>query len=68
MGRGIKEENKTPIFELSVRGDGLTEPGSGLGLYCARKAARLQGGDVILVSSSLNRGSVFKIILPYSDL
>ena len=67
-GKGIKEEDQDKIFELSVRGDGLIEPGSGLGLYCAREAARRQGGDVILVSSSLNKGSVFRIIFPYSDI
>ena len=49
-----------------MRGDGLIDKGSGLGLYCARKAARLQGGDVALVSSSPNQGSVFKISLPFA--
>jgi signal transduction histidine kinase len=65
-GKGIREEDQDKIFELRERGDGLVEPGSGLGLYCARRAARRQGGDVILVRSGLNKGSVFKIILPYS--
>ena len=66
-GKGIREEDQDKIFELRVRGDGLIEPGSGLGLYCAREAARRQGGDVILESSGLNRGSVFKIIILYGD-
>jgi two-component system OmpR family sensor kinase len=64
-GKGIPEEEQDTIFDLEVRGYGLIEPGSGLGLYLARKAARRQGGDVILVRSSLNQGSVFRIILPY---
>lgn len=66
-GKGIREEDQDTIFELRRRVDGLIEPGSGLGLYLARKAARRQGGDVILVSSSLNQGSVFRIISPYRD-
>ena len=66
-GKGIKGEDQDNIFEKGERGDGLIEPGSGLGLYCAREAARRQGGDVILVNSRLNQGSVFKAIFPYSD-
>jgi signal transduction histidine kinase len=65
-GKGIKEEDQDKIFQLRKRGDGLVEPGSGLGLYLAREAARRQGGDVILVSSKVNEGSTFRIILPYS--
>jgi signal transduction histidine kinase len=64
-GKGIKEEHQERIFNLNIRENGLIEPGSGLGLYLARKAARYQGGDVVLVHSSLNQGSVFRIILPY---
>jgi signal transduction histidine kinase len=66
-GQGIPEEDQDTIFDLEVRGGGLIEPGSGLGLYLARKAARRQGGDVVLVTSTLNQGSVFKITLPYID-
>lgn len=67
-GQGIPEEEQGTIFELGVRGDGLIQTGSGLGLYLARQAARRQGGDVILVRSSLNQGSVFRIILPYTAM
>lgn len=67
-GKGIKKEDHEKIFDLDIREDGLIEPGSGLGLYVARMAARYQGGDVILVYSSLNKGSVFRTILPYKTL
>ncbi len=63
-GKGIQETDKAGLFELNVRGDGLIETGNGLGLYCARQAASLQGGDVTLVSSSPNQGSVFRLSLP----
>ena len=66
-GRGIKEEDWDKIFEPRKRADGLVEPGSGLGLYLAREAARRQGGDVILVCSKVNEGSTFRIILPYNS-
>jgi len=65
-GKGIKEEDQEKIFDLNIREDGLIKPGSGLGLYLARKTARYQGGDVILVHSSPNQGSLFRIILPYT--
>jgi signal transduction histidine kinase len=65
-GCGIPEEDQDKVFDLRKRGDGLVEPGSGLGLYLAREAARRQGGDLILLVSNLNQGSVFRIIFPYS--
>jgi signal transduction histidine kinase len=67
-GIGIPEEDQDRIFELRVRGDGLIEPGSGLGLYVAREAMRRHGGDLILVSSSPNQGSVFRLLFPYSPI
>lgn len=66
-GRGIEAKDQEHIFQLNVRGDGLVVPGSGLGLYYARKAARLLGGDVVLVESKVNEGSTFRIILPYAE-
>ncbi len=64
-GKGIREEDQDEIFDLRRRGNGLVETGSGLGLYLTRRAARLQGGEVVLVRSGLNQGSVFRIALPY---
>lgn len=66
-GRGIDAKDQERIFELNVRGDGLVEPGSGLGLNYARKIARLHGGDVALVESKVNQGSTFRILLPYGE-
>jgi signal transduction histidine kinase len=64
-GRGIEARDHERIFQLNVRGDGLAAPGSGLGLYYARKIARLLGGDLVLVESKVNEGSTFCIVLPY---
>ncbi len=65
-GRGIAVKEQERIFELSVRGDGLVEPGSGLGLCHARAIAHLHGGDVVLAESRVNEGSTFRITLPYA--
>jgi signal transduction histidine kinase len=67
-GIGIPEEDQDKIFELRVRGDGLIEPGSGLGLYVAREAMRRHGGELILVRSSPSKGSTFRLVFPYSTI
>ena len=54
-GEGIPKKKQPKIFDL----------GNSLGLYLARELCRLQGGDLILVRSEVNQGSVFRIILPY---
>ncbi len=63
-GRGIPEADQESIFALRTRGDGLVEPGSGLGLYYARELSRLHGGDLVLVESRPNQGSTFRVTLP----
>ncbi|MBL8132175.1 MAG: PAS domain S-box protein [Anaerolineae bacterium] len=64
-GPGIAKEVLPHIFEEFYRGDPARggDGGFGLGLTIARKIARAHGGD-IAVSSSLNRGSEFRITLP----
>lgn len=64
-GRGIEEQDKVRLFELHTRGDGLIQPGSGLGLYYAQELARLHNGDLVLVQSQVNQGSTFRVVLPY---
>ena len=66
-GRGIVAEDHERIFEENVRGDGWVVPGSGLGLNYGRRIARRLGGDLILVESTLGKGSLFRIILPYGE-
>ena len=53
--KGIPKKKQPKIFDL----------GNSLGLYLARELCRLQGGDLILVRSEVNQGSVFRITLPY---
>jgi signal transduction histidine kinase len=67
QGKGIAPEDQLVIFEPKRRADGIIEPGSGLGLYSAREAARRQAGDVVLVVSTPNEGSVFRIVFPCRD-
>jgi signal transduction histidine kinase len=64
-GRGIAEQEREDVFRLHVRGNGVVEPGSGVGLYYARELARMHGGDLVLVESQVNRGSTFRVTLPY---
>ena len=59
-GQGIPEDQLGRIFEPFVS---LTEGGTGLGLFLALNFVRQWGGD-ILVRSTLDRGSVFEILLP----
>jgi signal transduction histidine kinase len=67
QGKGISEEVQKTLFELRRRANGLIEPGSGLGLYCALVVNRRQGGDVQLVESS-EKGSTFRAIFPYRSI
>jgi signal transduction histidine kinase len=65
-GIGIAAGDLPRLFARFSRvGGARTEaiPGTGLGLYLCKEAARLQGGDVTVVST-LGEGSTFTLELP----
>jgi signal transduction histidine kinase len=63
-GPGIGAELAGRVFEPFVRGaTGLSDTsGTGIGLSIARRLARLHGGDLTLVPSSV--GASFRLLLP----
>jgi signal transduction histidine kinase len=66
-GVGIAGEDRERLFEPFRRGRGpATEhvPGTGLGLYIARKLAQEHGGTLVIELSVLGEGSTFTLSLP----
>ncbi|WP_136163319.1 sensor histidine kinase [Sphingomonas flavalba] len=63
QGRGIDPADHQKIFEKFVRVAPEDGPGSGLGLYIARRLARAMGGD-IRVDSAPGQGARFQFSLP----
>jgi signal transduction histidine kinase len=67
-GVGIPADHLEKIFEPFVQvGRSLTQSheGTGLGLAISRDLARAMGGDIV-VTSEIERGSRFTLILPRS--
>lgn len=63
-GRGIAPEDRTRAFEPYVRvGDSAAIPGTGMGLYAARRIVEAQGGD-LWYEEREGGGSVFAFSLP----
>lgn len=61
-GPGIARKDQERVFEKFER-LGAQQPGSGLGLYIARRLARAMGGDVTL-DSKRGKGARFTLSLP----
>ena len=61
-GSGVAEAEHKKIFDAfdQATGGRHTVGGTGLGLAISRQYARLMGGDLILVRSEVDTGSVFK--------
>jgi signal transduction histidine kinase len=64
-GIGIDDDHRATLFEAFRRlGDGATQvPGTGLGLYGARRLIELHGGRID-VDSAPGKGSVFRVQIP----
>ncbi|MBF6058169.1 response regulator [Thiomicrorhabdus heinhorstiae] len=69
-GPGMEESQLNRLFEVFTQADASTtrkHGGTGLGLAISRNLAREMDGD-ITVASSLNRGSVFTLSIPFSPV
>ena len=65
-GLGIPSEYQQKIFEPFTQVDGSSSRihgGTGLGLAISRSIARTMGGDLVLVSSEPNQGSIFRFTI-----
>jgi len=69
-GIGVSPEQRARLFQPFTQADSSTTRrfgGTGLGLFLARKLARLLGGDVILDRSIAGQGSSFLITIAYEE-
>ncbi len=62
-GVGIAPEHLSRIFEPSFSTRAATE-GTGLGLSISRRLVRQMGGELVVATSEVGRGSTFRIELP----
>lgn len=62
-GRGIDDQDRERVFELFRRSGVQDQPGEGIGLAQVRTVVRNLGGD-ITVTSALDRGTTFRVVLP----
>jgi signal transduction histidine kinase len=64
-GPGIKDEDRSELFERFYRGESTKASGSGLGLAIARELAELMGGRIELKSKPGR--TVFSLVLPAGE-
>jgi len=66
-GIGVAADKQELIFEVFTQTDsGTTRKygGTGLGLAITKQLAHLLGGELFLITSKVNRGSVFSLTIP----
>jgi signal transduction histidine kinase len=67
-GMGISEEDQVHLYERFFRGQNATNiQGTGLGLNIVANYLKIIGGNISL-SSSIGKGTVFKVEIPYTPL
>jgi len=73
-GIGLTEKERSKIFtqfgKIERYGEGLEYldiSGSGLGLYLSNKIVELHNGHIQVESGGRNKGSTFKVILPFDE-
>ncbi|MCB9091459.1 MAG: response regulator [Halobacteriovoraceae bacterium] len=67
-GIGISPEYQTLVFDIFQQGDNCYTKkigGTGLGLPLSRRLAQIMGGNLILISSEVEKGSHFQINIKY---
>ncbi|WP_099826496.1 sensor histidine kinase [Oceaniglobus indicus] len=63
IGPGIADAERARIFERNVRGtNSVGKPGTGVGLFIGRTLARMQGGDIALLTG--DGTTTFRLSLP----
>jgi signal transduction histidine kinase len=65
-GMGLADDLAPTVFERFVRGAGVGNRGTGLGLFIVRELARLQGGDA-WYEPGPDGGARFAVLLPGVD-
>jgi signal transduction histidine kinase len=64
-GRGIAEADQKRVFDLFRRAGPQDQRGEGIGLAHVRALVRRLGGTIKL-TSTLAKGSTFKVVLPHT--
>lgn len=70
-GPGIVKEERERIFEKHMRGNGCRVPGSGFGLWAARRIMLIHGGEIWLEvsenASAPHTGACFELWFPLKE-
>jgi two-component system sensor histidine kinase KdpD len=69
-GKPVASRDRAKIFERFYRGTDSRDlaPGSGLGLYVARKIAKAHGGTLEIESEENGKGNAFRFTIPVESI